>query len=87
MIERRRFRYALATIHLFVGRISKKNCNIKSNNVNPGNTNRGGRLSTVDLLIKLVRFVIKANNIFILKMGWSKKVSTRRSTVLSLSLK
>jgi hypothetical protein len=29
----------------------------------------GGRLSTVDLLIKLAHFEAKANNIFILKMS------------------
>jgi len=51
-----------------------------------GNTNWGGRLSTVDLLIKVACFVKKANAFFNIKRSWSKRVSTRRSTVLSLSL-
>ena len=33
-------------------------------NILPGNTNPGGRLSTVDLLIKVPCFVNKVNNIF-----------------------
>jgi hypothetical protein len=32
--------------------------------VNPGNTNVRGRLSTVNLLIKVARFVTNVNNIF-----------------------
>jgi len=32
-----------------------------------GNTNEGGRLSTVDLLIKVAHFVTKVNNIFHIK--------------------
>jgi len=44
-----------------------------------------GRPSTVDLLFKVACFVKKANNIFGIKMSCSKLVSTRRSTVLSLS--
>ncbi len=35
----------------------------------PGNTNYGGRLSTVDLLIKVACFVKKENNIFNIKMS------------------
>ena len=45
-----------------------------------GNTNWGGRLSTVDLLIELTLFCKKVNNI---KISWSNLVST---TVLSLPL-
>jgi hypothetical protein len=45
-----------------------------------------GRLSTVDLLIKVACFVKKKNDIFNRKMSLSELVSTRRSTVLSLSL-
>jgi len=52
----------------------------------PGNTNWGGRPSTIDLLIKVACFCKKENNIFNIKMSWSKLVSTRRSTVLSLPL-
>ncbi len=37
--------------------------------VEAGNTNLGGRLSTVDLLIKVARFVKQENNIFNLKMS------------------
>jgi len=33
----------------------------------PGNTNRGGRLNTVDLLIKVACFVQRVNNIFNIK--------------------
>jgi hypothetical protein len=44
---------------------------------------REGRLSTVDLFIKVACFVKKADNIFNIK-SWSKPVSTRSSTVLSL---
>ncbi len=32
--------------------------------VNAGNTNRRGRLSTVDLLIRVARFFKKVNNVF-----------------------
>ncbi len=35
----------------------------------PGNTDRGGRLSTVDLLIKVACFVKKEDNIFNIKMS------------------
>ncbi len=35
----------------------------------PLNTNRGGRLSTVELLIKVACFVKKENNIFSMKMS------------------
>ena len=49
-----------------------------------GNTNWGGRLSTVDLLIKVGCFAKKVNNIFIINRSWSKLVSTRWSTVLIL---
>ncbi len=34
---------------------------------NGGNTDEGGRLSTVDLLIKVAHFVTKVNNIFHLR--------------------
>jgi len=44
-----------------------------------------GRLSTVDLLIKVVSFVKKVNIILNLNMGWSRIVSTRRSIVLSFT--
>ncbi len=43
-----------------------------------------GRLSTIDLLIKVSCFVKKVNNIFNTKRCLSKLVSTRRSTVLNL---
>jgi hypothetical protein len=52
----------------------------------PGNTNYGGRLSTIDLLIKVACFVKKEKYIFNIKMSYSKLVGTRRSTVLSLPL-
>ncbi len=51
------------------------------------NTNWGGRLSTVDLLIEVACFVKKENNIYNMKKSWYKLVSTRRSTVLSLALR
>ncbi len=35
----------------------------------PGRSNRGGRISTVDLLIKVACFVKKVNNIFNVKMS------------------
>jgi hypothetical protein len=50
-----------------------------------GNTNCRGRLSTVDLLIKVGCFVKKVNNIFNIKRNWSKLVTTRRSIEMSLS--
>jgi hypothetical protein len=53
--------------------------------VNSGNTNLEERLSTVDLLIMVACFVKKENDIFNLKISWCNLVSTRRSTVLSLS--
>ncbi len=48
-----------------------------------GNANWRGRLSTIDLLIKVACFGTKINHIFNIKMRWSELVSTRRSTVLS----
>ncbi len=54
--------------------------------VSPGNTYWGGRLSTIDLLTKTGCFVTWVNNIFNIKRSWSKLLSTRRSTVLSLPL-
>ncbi len=44
------------------------------------------RLSRVDLLIKVACFATKLSNIFIIRMSWSKLVTTRRWTVLSLPL-
>ncbi len=38
-----------------------------STRVKPGNTNRRGRLSTIDLLIEVACFVKKVNNIFNIK--------------------
>jgi len=52
----------------------------------PGKSYWRGRLSTVDLLIKVACFVKKANNIFSIKISCSKLVRTRKSTVLSLLL-
>ncbi len=52
----------------------------------PEKINWGGRLCTVDLLIKVACLVKKAKNIFNLQWSWSKLVSTRRSTILSPSL-
>ncbi len=43
-----------------------------------------GRLSTVDVLIKVAYFVTKVNHIFEMKSSRPQLVSTRRSTVLSL---
>ncbi len=54
--------------------------------VQPGNTNRRGKLSTVDLLVKVAGFVRGVDNIFSTKRSWPKLVTTRRSTVLRLSL-
>jgi hypothetical protein len=54
--------------------------------VRPENTNRGGRLSTVDL-IEVPYFVKYVDNIFIIKSRWFKLISTRRSTVLNFPLK
>ncbi len=48
--------------------------------------NLKGRLTTIDLLIKLACFVTKVSNIFSLKMSRSELVITRRSTVLNLAL-
>jgi hypothetical protein len=53
---------------------------------NQGTITEGGRLSTIDLHIMTAHFVKKANNIFNIKSDWSKLVSTKRSTVLSLPL-
>ncbi len=52
----------------------------------PWNTNWKGRLSTVDLLIKVACLATLVNDIFNIEMSWSKLVSARRSTVLSLPL-
>ncbi len=52
----------------------------------PGNTNRGRKLSTVDLHIKAPCFTKKVNSIFNIKRSRSKLVSTRSSIVLSLPL-
>jgi hypothetical protein len=49
----------------------------------PGKTYSREGVSTVDLLIKVDVFVKKVNNVFNVKMSWSKLVSTRRSTVRS----
>jgi hypothetical protein len=49
-----------------------------------GNPYWRGRLSTIDLLIKVAYFVKKKKNIFIIKKCWSILVSIRRLTVLSL---
>ncbi len=49
-----------------------------------GNTNCRGRLSTVDLLIMLACFCKKVNNVFDIKCSGSKRVNTRRSTLLNL---
>jgi hypothetical protein len=48
------------------------------------NTNKGERLSTVALLIKVLVFVKYMNNICNLKWSRSKLVSTKRSTVHSI---
>jgi hypothetical protein len=50
----------------------------------PWNTNWGGRISTVDLLIKVACYV--KHNIFNINRSWTKLVSARRSTVLSLPI-
>jgi hypothetical protein len=47
-------------------------------------TNWKGRLSAIYLIIKVACLVKKVNSIFNKKSSWSKQVSTRRSTVLSL---
>jgi len=52
----------------------------------PGKTNWRRRLCTINLLTKIGGFVKRVNNIFSLKRSWSKLVSIRRSTVLSLPL-
>ncbi len=52
----------------------------------PGNTHCTGRLSTVDLLIKVLCFCSKANNVGNINSILSKPIITRRSTVLSLPL-
>ncbi len=46
----------------------------------------GERLSTVNLLIKVVCFVTKVSKIFNFKMSLSKLFSRFRSTVLSIPL-
>ncbi len=45
-----------------------------------------GKLSAVDLLIKVASFVTKVNFIFILEMNGSKPARARWSTVLSIPL-
>ncbi len=67
----------------FLKLVSNVCCSIKSRWKKVGNTGRGGRFSTVDLLIK-VPCLVKRENIFDIKRNWSKLVSARRSTVLSL---
>ncbi len=52
--------------------------------VQPRNTNWSGRLSTIDLLIKVACFEPKIKIIFNTKRSWSKLGSTRSPTVLSL---
>ncbi len=42
---------------------------LKNDYMESGNTKLWGRLSTVDLLIKVARFVKKGNNIFIITMS------------------
>jgi hypothetical protein len=56
------------------------------NRLQQGILTEGGRLSTVDLLIKIGCFVKRYINIFNIKRSWSKLASTRRSIVLSLPL-
>ncbi len=52
-----------------------------------GTLTEGGRLSTVDLLIKVACFVIDVcNNVCNVKSNLSKLFRTRRSTVLCLPL-
>jgi hypothetical protein len=50
--------------------------------IQAGNTNRRGRLCTDDLLIKVAGFE-KVNNVCSIKTANLKRLSTRRSTVLS----
>jgi hypothetical protein len=47
---------------------------------------RGGRLSIVDLLVRIGKKRKKVNNVFNFKSSLSILISTRRSTVLSISL-
>jgi hypothetical protein len=47
---------------------------------------KGRRLSTVYLLVKVACLMKNENNIFNIKMSWYKLAWTRRSTVLSLAL-
>jgi hypothetical protein len=54
--------------------------------VTPGNPNWRGRLSTVDLTIKVACFCKKVNNVCNIKSPWSKLVSTRTLTELILPL-
>jgi hypothetical protein len=61
--------------------------NFKMCRMNKGTlTGGGGRLSAVDLLIKVARFVKKINNFCNIKSNWSKLVSRRRLTERSLPL-
>jgi hypothetical protein len=50
--------------------------------VKPGNPNWRGRLSTVDLLIKIGCFERNEKYSFSTKRSWTEQVSTRKSTVL-----
>jgi hypothetical protein len=52
--------------------------NARKLKIKAGNTNWGGGLSTIDLLIKVACFVKKENIIFNIKMSWSKQGGTRR---------
>jgi hypothetical protein len=62
------------------------NCTEPSPSVRLLCSNWRGKLSTVDLLIKVICFVKKLKNIFKLKSSWSKPVSTKKSTVHNISL-
>jgi len=52
-----------------------------------GKTNWRGSLDTVDLLFRIACFVTMVNNIINMLSNWSKLVSSRRSTVLSLPIR
>ncbi len=64
----------------------KSDLGVEENYLWPGNTN--WRLNTVDLLIKVASLFCKkkVNDILSIKINWSKLVSARRLTVLSLPL-
>jgi len=55
--------------------------------IEPGNTNRRGKLSTVGLLIKVACFGNKQSKGCYIKICLAKLISARRSTVLSLPLR